>query len=455
MYSMVRMGKHIVSGMVICFSFYSSCVAMDHNAIVYAARPSLQERVYDYAGIISDKSGLEVHLNALYKLVDIDMVVVTFDSIKNDNIDNISARLLSNWKIGKNTNGLKGLLFVLSVDEQIVRFEVGYDLEGIYPDVFVDYIEKDQMAPFFKLARVQDGISATLEMIIAKAHEEMEKGGYDPDARIAKGNNTYYSGGGGARRQIEIGSIKIPEKSGYPEDIMALFVPQPTPEEAYLLDIEKCKRRIRGYDFDLYTDKTREISKNWVFTNAQMDNEVRDTRGKSFKTFIKDNLAIAVFGPKYSNCPPIFLEKSSKGWQLNYADMSRMITFDMSNHAHIRMKNNPYMDLFKENGYTFGVNGFLYYKGEEPAYLGVSGWSGGTREAEVNTLVDNGPGYKTGLKSGDIIIKVGEINVKSTREITLAEKKYQIGETVIVKVKRNGRIIDLKLTLEAFDPFES
>ncbi|MGA1869626.1 MAG: TPM domain-containing protein [bacterium] len=416
-------------------------------------RVSREHRIYDFANRIKYKNSMEAHLATLYKRADIDMVVVTVKNLAGESIDTVTARLFTEWKIGENTNGLKGVLFFLSEKEQLVRFEVGYDLEWIYTDAFTGYIERDQMAPFFKLGRVEDGISATLEMIIARANEKIEEQKYDPAEKKTTKGDTYYSGGAGATQRIEIGSIKIPEKTNYPADIKALFVPQPTPAEAYLLDIEKCKRHIRGYDFDLYTNETREISKNWVFTKAQMDNEVRDTAGKSFRIFIKENRAIAVFEPKFRNCPPCYLKKCRRGWQLDIATMSKTIHFDMRNRAHIGLYQNPYKDLFKENGYTFGVNGFLYYKGEEPAYLGISSWDGGTRAAKILTLVKDGPGEKAGLQVNDTIIKVGDIDVKGTHEIVMAENRYKIGETVLVKVKRGIRTKKIKVTLEAYDPY--
>ncbi|MCJ7772388.1 MAG: TPM domain-containing protein [Desulfobacterales bacterium] len=401
--------------------------------------------------MIQYKNSLDSHLETLYKLANIDMVVVTFDDLQGNDIDDVSAKLLSSWKIGENTNGLKGILFLLSVKEELVRFEIGYDLEWIYPDSFVGYIERDQLAPFFEAGRVQDGIAATLEMIIARANEKIENQAYNPDEGESNLPGTYYSGGAGAKQQVQIKTIKIPDKTNYPDDIKSLFVPQPTPEQANLLDIEKCKRHIRGYDFDLYTDETREISKNWMFTKAQMDNEVNDTRGKTFKVFTKDDLAIIVFAPKYRNCPPVYLMRSDRGWQLDIATMSKTIHFDMRNYAHIGKS--PYRPLFKDNGYTFGVNGFLYYKGQEPAYFGVNSWSGSTKAAQINSLVKGGPGEKAGLKPGDTIIKVGDIDVTSTREIVQAENQHKIGETVAVKVRRGARIKEFDVKLEAHYPY--
>lgn len=365
---------------------------------IETSRPSYETRIFDKAHLIQYKNSLDSHLTTLYKLADIDMVVVTFEDLQGNDIDAIAEELLSNWKIGENTNGLKGILFLLSAREEMVRFEIGYDLEWIYPDSFVGYIERDQMAPFFEAGRIQDGISATLEMIIARANEKIENQAYSPDKEGDRPQSDYYSGGAGAKQRVRIKTVKIPEKANYPEEIKSLFVPQPTPEEAYLLDIEKCKRHIRGYDFDLYTDETREISKNWMFTKAQMDNEVNDTRGKTFKVFTKRDLAIIVFEPQYRNCPPVYLTRNDRGWQLDIATMSKTIHFDMRNRAHIGKSR--YMPLFKENGYTFGVNGFLYYKGQEPACLGVSSWSGSTRAAQINALVKEGPRGESRIKAG-------------------------------------------------------
>ena len=149
-------------------------------------RLSLETRIFDNARLIQNKNSLNTHLQKLYTLADIDMVVVTVIDLQGNDIDDVANRLLSNWKIGENTNGYKGILLLLSVEEKLVRLEIGYDLEWIYPDSFVGYIERDQMAPFFETGRIQAGIAASLEMIIARANEEIEGGLYDPPGLVDK-----------------------------------------------------------------------------------------------------------------------------------------------------------------------------------------------------------------------------------------------------------------------------
>jgi hypothetical protein len=426
--------------------------AMSLSAAIQQKRPSLDTRIFDHVGLIQNKNTLDRHLLALYDLADIDMVVLILPGLQGNDIDDVATKVLSNWKIGENTKGLKGVLFLLAVEEERVRFEIGYDLEWIYPDSFAGYIERDQMAPFFERGRVQDGIAATLEMIIARANEKIQSRTYSPQDGAKPGPGEFYSGGAGAGRRVQVKTATIPDEAEYPEDMVSLFVPQPTPEAAFLLDIEKCKRHIRGYDFDLYTDETRKISKDWVFTKAQMDNQVNDTRGKTFTVHTKDDLALVVFEPRHRNCAPFYLQKNDLGWQLDMATMSRTIHFDMKNQAHIGKS--QYFPIFKENGYTFGVNGFLYRMDEAPACLGVNAWSGSAKVAQIQSIVKNGPAHKAGLQPGDTIVQVGDMEVAGTPDIVRAESWYKIGDQVAVKVKRGVMTKTFDVVLEAYDPFQ-
>ena len=143
-------------------------------------RMSSETRVFDNARLIKNKKSLEAHLKTLYDDANIDMVVVTVTDLQGNNIDDIANRLFTNWKIGENTKGRKGILFLLSVEEELVRFEIGNDLKWIYPDGFVGYMESEQMVQFFQTKRIPTGITAALEMIIARANEEIAANTINP-----------------------------------------------------------------------------------------------------------------------------------------------------------------------------------------------------------------------------------------------------------------------------------
>ncbi len=415
-------------------------------------RPSTDAHVFDEVGLLSDKCGLEKHLRTLRESADIEMVVVILKGLEGENIDALAEGLMSDWKIGKKTHGLKGLLFLMALKERLVRFEVGYDIEAIYPDAFVGYIEQDQMAPFFELGRVADGISATLEMIIARAYEKIDEKVYALDDGVRGEAERHYSGGAGARRRMAIGSIKVPELIPYAGEIQAYFSPQPTPALALLRDIEKNRRHIRGYDFDLYTDETRAASRNWPCTRAQMDNQVRDTRGKHFKVYTRKNRAVAVFPPKNRNNAPFFFERCARGWQADIAAMSRLIHFDMRNRFHMTFTENPFLDLFRRD-YTFDVHGYLYFRDRAPLYIGVKGWDGSTRSVKIQSLVPGGPAERVGLRPGDTILRIGKTRIKDTGDLRKVLRSHRVGDRTEVTFKRGLFKKTREFILEVFDPF--
>ena len=53
-----------------------------------------------------------------------------------------------------------------------------------------------------------------------------------------------------------------------------------------------------------------------------------------------------------------------------------------------------------------------------------------------------------GLRVGDIITAINGTEVKSSSELTYQKKSYHAGDTVTLKVYRNGEYIDVSLTFD-------
>ena len=88
-----------------------------------------------------------------------------------------------------------------------------------------------------------------------------------------------------------------------------------------------------------------------------------------------------------------------------------------------------------------------------PAYLGVDVWDGSTRKARIHSMVKNGPADKAGLKPGDLIVRIGNMKIKTTGDVIRAMRKYGIGDIVKVNVKRGLISRTVRLILEPFDPY--
>jgi hypothetical protein len=56
------------------------------------------------------------------------------------------------------------------------------------------------------------------------------------------------------------------------------------------------------------------------------------------------------------------------------------------------------------------------------------------------------PAEKGGLKTGDVIIKLGDFEIKDIQNYMDALGKFEKGQTIPVKVKRNGETVDLSVT---------
>lgn len=69
--------------------------------------------------------------------------------------------------------------------------------------------------------------------------------------------------------------------------------------------------------------------------------------------------------------------------------------------------------------------------------------------AAVADVVQGSPAAKAGITEGDVIVKVGERQVTEPAELTVAVRTRQIGETVNVELIRDGRQVNVPVTLES------
>ena len=65
-------------------------------------------------------------------------------------------------------------------------------------------------------------------------------------------------------------------------------------------------------------------------------------------------------------------------------------------------------------------------------------------------IVKNGPADKAGIKTGDVITKVGNIEVGRAGSISTLIGEYKVGDTVQLTYVRDGKENTTKVTLEAY-----
>ena len=64
----------------------------------------------------------------------------------------------------------------------------------------------------------------------------------------------------------------------------------------------------------------------------------------------------------------------------------------------------------------------------------------------IDGVTDGKPAAGAGIQKGDIVIKLGDVDIKDIQEYMKALSKNKKGDTVPIKVLRDGKEIEMKVT---------
>jgi len=304
----------------------------------------------DRAGLLDQeqKKYLNDYNSALLRDLDIHFKLIILKDRAAD-IDELAAAAFGN--LGDETSGARGLLFLVDPLGKQARIEVGYDLEGVFTDGFVGYVEEKQMVPFFEADQVGIGVAATTELLVSRIQRSLAGDQIDPLEEI--GAQRYFSGGGGAKVAVNIGSERKQDRT----DVSGLYQAQASPEETlkeYMLVLRKHEKNPK---LGLFTPETRDFFSRWVVTDGQQDNELRSLKeGTPGKVFVSGSYAVIRYPPDLRTRPPYFLEKGSEGWMLDFWTMSTVIQMNHKNYYRFKSLEHPYRFAFED--WHFDKNGF-------------------------------------------------------------------------------------------------
>jgi uncharacterized protein len=331
---MKRIANLFVSGLLLVIAVCSGCSRQatfveDRSALLSGAERDRMTRIC--RKLLED---LDIHI----------MTVVLADP--SADIDADAVAIFEDARLGEKTGGARGLLFLVDPAGGRVRLEVGYDLEGIFTDGFVGYIERRQMVPFFQAGRMGAGVEATVELLVGRAMGddtffETAANGTPPQ------DHQHLSGGAGARTAVEIGS-GAPVKQ--PSGIAGAFTAASTPQETLESYMQVLRLHVKDPQLGIYTPETREFFRKWLVTDAQQDNELKTlerARG-SARTFVSGDLAVVRFQAADRQASPFFLRRGEQGWMLDFAAMSRTIGFNHKNQWFFRSTDHPFMFAFED-----------------------------------------------------------------------------------------------------------
>ena len=144
-----------------------------YPAALPAVTPPLPDHptqyVVDLAGVLDAdaRARLNARLKDLEAETTAQVVVLTFNSLEGEPIEDFSHQTAVKWGIGQKGKD-NGVLLTVAVKDRKYRIEVGYGLESALPDSLVGSLGRQYLVPNFRKGDFAAGIVATVNEV-AKA----------------------------------------------------------------------------------------------------------------------------------------------------------------------------------------------------------------------------------------------------------------------------------------------
>jgi membrane-associated protease RseP (regulator of RpoE activity) len=84
---------------------------------------------------------------------------------------------------------------------------------------------------------------------------------------------------------------------------------------------------------------------------------------------------------------------------------------------------------------------------DRPYFGSIPDYGGTVEGLLLSGVVEGGPAEKGGLKGGDVIVKLGDSKVSGIEDFDSALRKHKPGDKVKVTVMRDGKSVELEVTL--------
>lgn len=123
--------------------------------------------VHDEAHILSQQTidKLETQLVAYQDSTSNEIAILIIPSLDGEPLEEYSLRVVEKWQLGKEKKD-NGALLLVVVDEHKMRIETGYGLEGVLTDAVCSRIIRNEIAPYFRQNKYDEGIEAGINALI-------------------------------------------------------------------------------------------------------------------------------------------------------------------------------------------------------------------------------------------------------------------------------------------------
>lgn len=292
--------------------------ASDTKPAATASRSDgVKHYVEDRAGVIAsgDLPRFDQYMAGIMRESGVDVRFVFLPGTGDKSIEMLAVDLMDELKIGGRTGQERGVLLVYDVQGKRLKVEVGYGLEGWFPDAFVSYLVEDHTRMFFSSGDLSLGLRLLLRLLQNRIREAVIGNDFDPRTLAKVQPLTHMSGGAGVSKSVGLRDGARPAPAAAPVDPLA-FPAGNSPTDTYQHYMDWLAHWPLSPNADLFTPESRAYLASLNFSPAYAEFILLGESGKRFQIVERGDLALLYF----TSTPfvsPHFLVRQEGRWRVD------------------------------------------------------------------------------------------------------------------------------------------
>jgi uncharacterized protein len=293
----------------------------DRDRLITCAVKSGCRHVYDMAAVLvpQDLPRFEDYMSWIMRESDVDVRFVFVRGTGKRSIGEFAADAVDELRIGGKTREERGVLLLYDVAGQRLKVEVGYGLEGYFPDAFVSYLVNDHARMFFASGDLSVGLRLLLRLLQHRIREAVIGNAFDPRAVKAVEAGGYLSGGAGVSAAVPLSSaIVTGAVTSMSAQEKSRYLARESPEQTYSAYLDWLAGTKFDPEVDLFTPESRRYLLGFPLTPAYRHFILFGEYGKSHRIVRRGDHAVLYFTGTPFVSPHFFVNEAGR-WRIDMA----------------------------------------------------------------------------------------------------------------------------------------
>ena len=277
---------------------------------------SLPDRVHDRAGFLAEgkEELLNRRLAQMHRESGIDAHLLFEAPAPGTSLELFATRRFERLGVGEHALA-RGLLLVIDPRGERLRVEVGYGLEGIFPDALTGHWIDDHARLLFEADEPALMLRLTLRMIEHRVRTSLLQGAFQARSERHPPRLRHGSGGGGASQRIPGGGSATLASASSRAAVSEELAPAPSAwlaYERYLLWLAEGAPPTA----ELLTAESRSHLASFPITPTLLDHIALEEAGRIVGLVEVGDRAL-LYSTNEPLGPPLFLRRGGAGWQID------------------------------------------------------------------------------------------------------------------------------------------